>query len=129
MRLWKPRLNDIVVSRVVESQSLESHVLDRSRSTFFRFDKVGVANRSRFFRFGKVGNRISYCIGRLRFTLNYFTFYLYIYPLDSQECDGCAVHRHAIEQLPRPAPRDTKILLSDSKFLFCFLVYRDMTQI
>ena len=38
----------------------ESHVLDWSRSTFFRFDQVGIANRSRFFRFDEVGNRIPY---------------------------------------------------------------------
>ena len=34
-----------------------------------------------------------------------FTFYPDIYPLDSQECDGGAVHRQAIKQLSQPAPR------------------------
>ena len=70
MRLWQPRLNNIVVSRFVESESPESYVLHRSRSTLFRFDKVGIANRSRFFRFGEAGNWILYCIWRLLFTLN-----------------------------------------------------------
>ena len=35
--------------QVVELESPESHVLDRSRSTFFRFDEIAVANRSLFF--------------------------------------------------------------------------------
>ena len=129
MRLWQPQLNNTVVSRVVALESPESHVLDRSRSAFFKFDEVGVANRSRFFRFAKVGDRILYCIRRLRFMLNYFTFYLYIYPLDLQECNGGAIHRHPIEQSPRPAARDTKILLSDRNFLVSFLVCGNMTQI
>ena len=76
----------------------ESHVLDQSRSTFFRFDEVGVASRSWFFKFGEVGNRI-YGIWRLRFTLSCFTvlqYLFYIYPLDSQECDRGAVNRQAI---------------------------------
>ena len=33
MRLWQLRLHNIVISRVVESESPESHVLERSRST------------------------------------------------------------------------------------------------
>ena len=39
----------------------ESHVLEQSRSTFFRFDKVGVAKRSQFFRFSGVANQSPYC--------------------------------------------------------------------
>ena len=89
------RLNSIIIIRVAESESPESHVLEGSWSTFFRFDEVGIANRSRFFRFGEVGNRIPYCIWRHLFTLNYFTFlhFISIFIFLSQECDGGAVHR------------------------------------
>ena len=55
MRLWKLRLNSIVMSRVVESESPESHVLERNCNSFFRFDEVEVASRSGLFRFGIVG--------------------------------------------------------------------------
>ena len=80
-------------SHVLDRSRTESHVLDRSRTTFFRFHEVGVANRSQFFRFGKVENRIPFCIWRIRFMQNYFTFHIYICPLDSQERDGGAIHR------------------------------------
>ena len=56
----------------------ESHVLERSRNTFFKFDKVGVASRSLFFRFGGIESRRSYCFWRLRLKLNYFTFLHFI---------------------------------------------------
>ena len=42
-------------------------------------------------------------------------FYLYIYPPDSQESDGGAIHRG--KQLPRPASGDAKILLSASNLV------------
>ena len=45
-----------VTRRVVESDSSESNVLERIRSTFFRFDEVGVAERNQLFRLGRVGN-------------------------------------------------------------------------
>ena len=54
------------------------HVLERSRSTFLRFDEVGVASNSRTFRFGGVGNRSPYCFWRIRLTLNNFTFLYFI---------------------------------------------------
>ena len=47
-----------------------SHVLERSQSSFFRFDEVGVASKSRFFRFGEIESRSSYWYWRLQFTLN-----------------------------------------------------------
>ena len=75
--------SNILRSRVVKSESPESpesDVLERSRSTFFRFDKVGVASKSRFVRFGGIGNQNLYCFRRLRFMLNYFTF-LYSIPI------------------------------------------------
>ena len=50
----KTKFNNMVTRRVVKSESPDSHVLERNRSTFFRFDEVGFA-RSRFFRFGGVG--------------------------------------------------------------------------
>ena len=119
MRPWQPRFKNIVVRRIVESESQDLHVLDRSRSTFFRFNEVGVANRSRFFRFGVDGNRILHCIWKPLFTLNYFTFLRFksiFCPLDSQECDEGAVHRQAIKQLPRSARGDAKISLSDRNY-------------
>ena len=44
-----------------------------------------------------------------------FYFYLYIYPPDSQESDGGAIHR--VSNLPRPASGDAKILLSASNLI------------
>ena len=102
----------------------ESHILDRSRSTFFRFVKVKAANRSQFFRFDQAGNRSPYCFRRLRFTLNYFTFlhFISIFILLTRRNATEALYMgQAIKQLPQPAPEDVKILLSDRNFLFDFL--------
>ena len=55
MRLWQPQHNNIIISRVAESESMESYVLNWSRSIFFRFNEVGIANRSRFLDSVKLG--------------------------------------------------------------------------
>ena len=112
MWLWQPRLINIVISRLVVSESPDSQALDRSRSTFFRSDEIEVANRSRFFRFGEIGNRIPCCIWRLRFTLDYFTFLhfisIFIFLGRSKPTE--------VKLLDRPAFGDAKIFLSDRKF-------------
>ena len=109
MRLWKLRLNSIVISRVVESESPESHIVERNRNSFFRFDKIEVVSRRCMFRFGGVGNRSPYCFWRLCFTLNYFTFYLCLYRLhlpESQESAAGAIRRESnypdlLPEMPR----------------------------
>ena len=88
MRLQQLQLNNMIISRVAESEFPELHVLERSQNSFFRFDEVGVATRSQFFKFGEVENRHRYCFERHRFTLSYFTFlhfHLYIFLLSGRK--------------------------------------------
>ena len=110
----------------MESEFPESHVLDRSRSIFLDLIKSDSRVKVGFLDSVKLG------IGFLIAFRNYFTFLQYLFyisSLDSQKSDGGAVHRQAIKQLPRPAPGDARLLLSDRNSFFGFLVYREMTKI
>ena len=53
----KLQLLPLLTSRVVESESVESHVFSWSRSRFFK--TAGVGSRSRFFKTAGVGVRFS----------------------------------------------------------------------
>ena len=109
------------------SKVVESHVLEPGRSTFFKFDEVGAASRSRFFRFGGVGNRSPYCFWRLRYTLNYFTFYFFIYPPDSRGSDGGTIDRTS--NYPDLLPEMPRYCCPIKNIYFFFYFYKDMSEI
>ena len=117
MRLWQTPTQQYSYKQDCGVGVSELHVLDRSRSTFFRFDEVGVANRSRFFRFSKLGNRIPW---RFRFTLNYFTFlhFISIFILFTRRnvTEALYIGKQFTNYPHLHAPGDAKILLSDGNF-------------